>query len=46
MPVIILQQAEQERIVLKNKCVTIQGNDMGLVKSVDRFLLKLYGVMD
>lgn len=43
--VIYVKQANQTVVRLDENCVMLQGKDWELVKAVDRFLYKFYGVM-
>lgn len=44
-PVIYLKMGSPESVSYEKGCVIIQGQDEGIIKSVDRFLLNIYGVM-
>jgi len=44
-PTVYIKQSAKTQVILKGKCVIIQGTDLGLVQATDKFLLKMYGVM-
>ncbi len=44
-PVIYLTSGEPTMIYAEDNCITLQGNQAELVRTVDRFILKLYNVM-
>lgn len=43
---IYLKLADEPSIVWNNKCVTISGNELDLVKSGEKFLYKLFNIME
>ncbi|HZX44156.1 MAG TPA: hypothetical protein VFF28_00580 [Candidatus Nanoarchaeia archaeon] len=44
-PILYLQQEETPKVIYDDNCIIVQGTGPGIVKSVDRLLLKLYGIM-
>ncbi len=43
--VFYIQEAEIPRILLDDNCIIIEGKDFGLVRAVDKLVLKFYGIM-
>ena len=43
---ILVKQANETMVRLDGNCVILQGEEMDLVKAVDRFLFKFYAIMD
>ncbi len=43
--IIELRQGNTTGVFYKNNCILVTGDDMNLVKAVDRLLLKWYGIM-
>ena len=43
--VILLMDVGTPEILLYENCVILKGYDMNLLKSIDRFLYQLYGIM-
>lgn len=43
--VIYLKIGEPNRLFIENNCVTLQGKDFGILKSVDRLLYEWYGII-
>ena len=46
LPVIELVNTEDSSIELEGTCIKVNGQEYGIIKSVDRLLLQWYGVMD
>lgn len=44
--VIIVREGQGPSVTFDNKCVTIQGKELDIVRAVDRLLYRLYNVMD
>lgn len=44
-PVAYFKEDPKTRVTYKNNCITIQGQDIELVRAVDRILFQWYGIM-
>lgn len=44
-PVLYLQQKPETKVLFANNCMIVQGIGPEIVRSIDRLLLKLYGIM-
>ena len=44
-PVLYLQQEPDAKVIFKNNCMIVQGIGPDIVRSTNRLLLKLYGIM-
>jgi hypothetical protein len=45
LPIIVFQEAENSSIMAKGNCITVSGVGPGIVKSVDKLMYIMYGIM-
>ncbi len=45
IPILYVQQKEETKVIFNDNCIIVQGQGPEIVRSVDRLLLKLYGIM-
>ncbi len=46
VPIIVFQEAENSSIIAKGNCITVAGVNTGIVKSVDKLMYRMYGIME